>query len=92
MREPQTWTNPEPWTRYIVILWKAKTGPGETLPKCYKTLAAATKAAQNALETDRTARSAMIREEIIYRRTENSELSTSSPLYEIRPYSKRRPA
>ena len=92
MKEPQTWTAPEPWIGYTVTLWKAKTGPGETLPNCYKTLAGATKAAQEALEKDRDTKSATIREETIYYRDESNELSTSGPLYEIRPYSKRRTA
>lgn len=92
MKEPQNWTRPEPWIGYIVILWKSDKGPGEELPNAYKTLAGATKAAQQALERDRAAKSATIRENTIYQRTNNSEYSTSGPMYEIKPYSKRRPA
>jgi hypothetical protein len=86
MKEPQKWTAPEPWTGYTVTIWKAERGPGEELPNAYKTIAGATKAAQEALAKDRKAKAATIRKSEIWRRTEKSEYSSSAPLFEITAY------
>lgn len=79
MKTPQTWTQPEPWTGYTVIIFPAK-GNGRELPNAYKTQPNAARAASRELTRDPSAASAVIRFEKIIKRTDTAEFSSSSPI------------
>ena len=83
MKEPNTWTSPEPWTGYTVTIFPEPNKYGYTLKNAYKTEAGAIRAARKEMDGKPLA-TATIRKATIYKRTEKAELSISDPIKSIK--------
>lgn len=83
MKEPHTWTGPEPWIGFTVTIFPEPKKWGYTMPNAYKTENGATRAARKEMDGKPLA-NAVIRKLSIYKRTENAELSISDPIKSIK--------
>lgn len=69
-------------TTYFEITLFPENGNGTTLTTCYKTFENARKAARRELKKENGFKSATIRFEEVWKRNENCEFSSSSPVLE----------